>query len=131
MNNLPFADEQNERRICPRFSPSTPLRVNLNSMGAEESFGYDLVDISESGIRVKCRADYKRPFVSSSLIEAHVEIPEDNEEVSFLTKLQRDKEQADSRFLALRIVQIAVRDREVLRRMIDSHLPTADNPQKH
>ena len=127
MNNLPFADEQHERRICPRYSPSTALQVNLNSMGAEESFLYDLVDISESGIRVKCRAEDKRPFVSSSLIEAHVEMPADNDKVSFLTKIQRDKEQADSRFLALRIVQIAVRDREVLRRMIDSHLPTADN----
>ena len=127
MNSLPFADEQHERRICPRYSPSALLQVNLNSMGAEESFLYDLVDISESGIRVKCRVTDKRPFVSSSLIEAHIEMPADNDKVSFLTKIQRDKEQADSRFLALRIVQIAVRDREVLRRMIDSHLPTADN----
>ena len=128
MNNLPFANEQHERRICPRYRPPTPLAVNLNSMGADETFLYDLVDISESGIRVKCHAEDKRPFVGSSLIEAHVEMPEDK--VSFLTKLQRNKEQADSRFLALRIVQITVRDREVLRRIIDSHLPSTDTPEK-
>lgn len=113
----------NERRIFPRFYPTNTLRVDLNSLGVDETFSnLDCLDVSETGMKVKCRASRKLPFIDSSLIEVRMELPEETENISFLAKLQRTQKKSDDRLLALRIVQIGVRDKEVLRHMIYSHV---------
>lgn len=120
----PPADEGfNERRIFPRFYPANALQVNLNSLGVDETFSnLDCLDISETGMKIKCRASRKLPFIDSSLIEVRMGLPEETEDISFLAKLQRAQKKSDSHLLALRIVQIGVRDKEVLRHMIYSHV---------
>ena len=118
-NLTPTEDNFHERRIYPRIYPRETLTVNLNSLGADEVYHqFICLDISESGLKIRCAANYKLPFGESSLIEVRLQPPIEQQPISFLTRIQRVQDGDDHRLLALRIVQIGVRDKEILRHMI-------------
>ncbi len=118
----PSEDNFNERRIFPRFYPQKLVQVNLNSLGADEIYGQlTCLDLSETGVKLSYPASRKLPFRDNSLIEVCLPVPDEQDEhITFLSRIQRQQELNDQRLLALRIVQIGVRDKELLRHMIHS-----------
>ena len=109
----------NERRIFPRFYPQKTVQVDLNSLGADEVYQQlTCLDLSETGLKLSCVATRKLPFRDNSLIE--VRLPTEDEHITFLARIQREQKLNDQRLLALRIVQIGVRDKELLRHLIHS-----------
>ncbi len=111
----------NERRIFPRFSPQRPVQVTLNSLGADEVYGQlTCLDISETGLKLSCPAHRRLPFRDNSLLEVRLPVPNENKHITFLTRIQRMQELDEQRLYALRIVQIGVRDRELLRHLLHS-----------
>lgn len=121
-NNVSASEENfNERRICPRFYPQKPVQVDLNSLGADEIYSQlTCLDISETGMKLSCPASRKLPFLDNSLIEVRLPVPAEAEHITFLARIQREQEHDEQRLLALRIVQMGVRDKELLRHLIHS-----------
>lgn len=121
-SNLPVSAENfNERRIFPRFYPQKPVQVTLNSLGADEAYRQlTCLDLSETGLKLSYPARRKLPFRDNSLIEVRLPVPAENQHITFLARLQREQELDDQHLLALRIVQIGVRDKELLRHLIHS-----------
>ena len=112
-------DNFNERRIFPRFYPQQRVQVALNSLGADEVYSQlTCLDISEAGVQISCPRHRQLPFRDNSLIE--VRLPADDEHITFLARLQRVREDDEQQLLALRIVQIGVRDKELLRHLLHS-----------
>ena len=122
-NNLSANEENfNERRIFPRFSPQQPVQITLNSLGADEVYDQlTCLDLSETGLKLSYPVQRKLPFRDNSLLEVRLLVPADNEHITFLTRIQRVQESDDQRMYALRIVQIGVRDKELLRHLLHSH----------
>ena len=122
-NNLSANEENfNERRISPRFSPQQPVHITLNSLGADEVYDQlTCLDLSETGLKLSYPVRRKLPFRDNSLLEVRLLVPADNEHITFLTRIQRVQESDDQRMYALRIVQISVRDKELLRHLLHSH----------
>lgn len=121
-SNLPSVEENfNERRIFPRFYPAEALQVELNSLGASEIY-HQLVclDISETGLKIRCPLNKKLPFIDTSLIEVRLAVPSESEQIAMLGRIQRVQEQGAYRLLALRIVQIGIRDKEILRHLVNT-----------
>ena len=122
-NNLPMSEDNfNERRLAPRFQPQRTMHIDLNSLGADEIYQQlTCLDLSETGLKLSCPVRRKLPFRDNSLIEVRLPVPtEEDEYITFLARIQRQQEHDDQRLLALRIVQIGVRDKEILRHMIHS-----------
>lgn len=122
-SNLSTSEENfNERRLAPRFQPQKTMNIDLNSVGADEIYQqFTCIDLSETGLKLSCPVSRKLPFRDNSLIEVRLPVPtEEDERITFLARLQRQQEHDDHRLLALRIVQIGVRDKEILRHMIHS-----------
>ena len=121
-NNTPANEESfNERRIFPRFYPQNTVQVTLNSLGADEVYDQiTCLDLSETGLKLSCPVRRKLPFRDNSLLEVCLPVPAENEHITFLTRIQRVQETDKQRMYALRIVQIGVRDKELLRHLLHS-----------